>query len=233
MGGAYRIPALYMQSTLLYTNKAPVSAYRGAGRPDIAFAIERLIDQTAAEHNLDPIEFRRRNFIPKEAFPYTTANGTEYDCGDFAAVMNKALTLSDYQGFGSRSDAAKKKGKLRGIGVGYYVEKSGAGSAPKDQVACRFNNDGTLTLYAVTGPSGQGHETAFAQIVGDGLGIDTHSIEYQAGVADQQLIGNGTGGSRSLYGTGSAFNKLVKKVIEKVTPYATCLLYTSPSPRDS
>ena len=220
MGGAYRIPALYMQSTLLYTNKAPVSAYRGAGRPDIAFAIERLIDQTAAEHNLDPIEFRRRNFIPKEAFPYTTANGTEYDCGDFAAVMNKALTLSDYQGFGSRSDAAKKKGKLRGIGVGYYVEKSGAGSAPKDQVACRFNNDGTLTLYAVTGPSGQGHETAFAQIVGDGLGIDTHSIEYQAGVADQQLIGNGTGGSRSLYGTGSAFNKLVKKVIEKVTPYA-------------
>ena len=220
MGGAYRIPALYMQSTLLYTNKAPVSAYRGAGRPDIAFAIERLIDQTAAEHNLDPIEFRRRNFIPKEAFPYTTANGTEYDCGDFAAVMNKALTLSDYQGFGSRSDAAKKKGKLRGIGVGYYVEKSGAGSAPKDQVACRFNNDGTLTLYAVTGPSGQGHETAFAQIVGDGLGIDTHNIEYQAGVADQQLIGNGTGGSRSLYGTGSAFNKLVKKVIEKVTPYA-------------
>ena len=220
MGGAYRIPALYMQSTLLYTNKAPVSAYRGAGRPDIAFAIERLIDQTAAEHNLDPIEFRRRNFIPKEAFPYTTANGTEYDCGDFAAVMNKALTLSDYQGFGSRSDAAKKKGKLRGIGVGYYVEKSGAGSAPKDQVACRFNNDGTLTLYAVTGPSGQGHETAFAQIVGDGLGIDTHSIEYQAGVADQQLIGNGTGGSRSLYGSGSAFNKLVKKVIEKVPPYA-------------
>ena len=220
MGGAYRIPALYMQSTLLYTNKVPVSAYRGAGRPDIAFAIERLIDQTAAEHNLDPIEFRRRNFIPKEAFPYTTANGTEYDCGDFDAVMNKALTQADYQGFSSRRNTAKRNGKLRGIGVGYYVEKSGAGSAPKDQVACRFNNDGTITLFAVTGPSGQGHETAFAQIVGDGLGIETRNISYKAGVADQQLIGNGTGGSRSLYGTGSAFKKLVSAVIEKVTPYA-------------
>jgi len=220
MGGAYRIPALYMQSTLRYTNKVPVSAYRGAGRPDIAFAIERLIDQTAAEHNLDPIEFRRRNFIPKEAFPYTTANGTEYDCGDFDGVMNKALSLADYQGFSSRGDAAKRDGKIRGIGVGYYVEKSGAGSAPKDQVACQFNHDGTITLFAVTGPSGQGHETAFAQIVGEGLGIDTRNIDYQAGVSDQQLIGNGTGGSRSLYGTGSAFYKLVNTVIEKVTPYA-------------
>ena len=221
MGGAYRIPSLYMQSTLLYTNKVPVSAYRGAGRPDIAFAIERLIDQTVAEHNLDPIEFRRKNFISKEMFPYMTANGTEYDCGDFAAVMNKALTLADYQGFDSRNDTAKQSGLLRGIGLGYYVEKSGAGSAPKDQVACQFNNDGSIALFAVTGPSGQGHETTFAQIVGDGLGIGTHNITYQAGVADQQLIGNGTGGSRSLYGTGSAFKQLVKSVIEKATPYAS------------
>jgi len=220
MGGAYRIPALYMQSTLVYTNKVPVSAYRGAGRPDIAFAIERLIDQTAAEHQLDPVGFRRNNFIPAEAFPYTTANGTEYDSGDFVAVMDKALSLSDYQQFGLRRDAAAERGKVRGIGIGYYVEKSGAGSAPKDQVSCRFNADGTLTLFAVTGPSGQGHETTFAQIVGDGLGIATHNIDYQAGVAEQQLVGNGTGGSRSLYGTGSAFKKLIEAVIEKVTPYA-------------
>lgn len=220
MGGAYRIPALYMQSKLMYTNKVPVSAYRGAGRPDIAFAIERLIDQTAAEHNLDPVEFRRKNFIPAGAFPYTTANGTEYDSGDFEAVMDKALSLSDYQEFEQRRDAANKEGKVRGIGIGYYVEKSGAGSAPKDQVSCRFNADGTLTLFAVTGPSGQGHETTFAQIVGDGLGLDPSKIDYQAGVAEQQLVGNGTGGSRSLYGTGSAFKKLVDAVIEKVTPYA-------------
>ncbi len=220
MGGAYQIPALYMQSRLVYTNTLPTTAYRGAGRPDIAFAIERLIDQTAAEHGLDPVEFRRKNFIPKEAFPYTTANGSEYDCGDFSAVMNKALSISDYQNFHSRRDASKQQGKLRGIGIGYYIEKSGAGSAPKDEVSCRFHSDGSLTLYAMTGPSGQGHETTFAQIVGDGLGIDTGHITYRAGDADHLLVGNGTGGSRSLYGAGSAFKNLVTAVVDKATPYA-------------
>lgn len=220
MGGAYQIPALYMQSKLIYTNKVPVSAYRGAGRPDIAFAIERLIDQTAAEHNLDPVKFRLKNFVPVDAFPYTTANGTEYDCGDFAAVMNRALSLSDYNNFAERQRASQEHGRVRGIGLGYYLEKSGAGSAPKDQVSCRFNTDGSLTLFAVTGPSGQGHETAFAQIVGEGLGIDAAAIRYRAGNAEQQLVGNGTGGSRSLYGTGSAFKNLVDAVIEKAMPYA-------------
>lgn len=220
MGGAYSIPALYMQSTLLYTNTVPTTAYRGAGRPDIAFAVERLIDQTAAEHNLDPVEFRLKNFVPADAFPYTTANGSVYDCGDFAAVLQKALSLSDYRNFHTRREASQQQGKLRGIGIGYYIEKSGAGSAPKDQVSCKFNSDGTLTLFAMTGPSGQGHETAFAQIVGDGLGIDTREISYRAGVASQLLVGNGTGGSRSLYGAGSAFKNLVDEVIEKVTPYA-------------
>ena len=221
MGGAYRIPALYMRSTLVYTNTVPTTAYRGAGRPDIAFAIERLIDQTAAEHSLDPVVFRRKNFIPVEAFPYTTANGTEYDCGDFSAVMDKALSLADYQSFNSRREVSKQQGNLRGIGIGYYVEKSGAGSAPKDEVSCRFHSDGTLTLYAMTGPSGQGHETSFAQIVGEGLGIDTKNIAYRPGDGDQLLVGNGTGGSRSLYGTGSAFKNLVAAVIEKVMPIAS------------
>ena len=228
MGGAYRIPALYMQSKLIYTNKVPISAYRGAGRPDIAFAIERLIDQTAAEHNLDPVEFRLKNFIPVDAFPYTTANGTQYDCGDFASVMNRALSLSDFNNFAERQRASHEHGKVRGIGLGYYLEKSGAGSAPKDQVSCRFDNDGSLTLYAVTGPSGQGHETAFAQIVGEGLGIETAGIRYRAGNAEQQLVGNGTGGSRSLYGTGSAFKNLVDAVIEKAMPYAADYLSVDP-----
>ncbi len=220
MGGAYQIPALYMQSTLVYTNKVPVTAYRGAGRPDIAFAIERLIDQTAAEHQLDPVEFRKKNLISKEAFPYTTANGTKYDCGDFEAVLDKALDLAEHSSFSQRQTAAGLQQKVRGMGVGYYVEKSGAGGAPKDQVSCKFNNDGTLVLFAVTGPSGQGHETAFAQIVGEGLGISVNRISYQAGDVKQQLIGNGTGGSRSLYGTGSAFKNLISVVIEKAMPYA-------------
>lgn len=224
MGGAYRVPALYMQSLLVVTNTTPVSAYRGAGRPDIAFAIERLIDHAAAEHGLDPVRFRRDNFIKSDEFPYTTANGTEYDCGDFNAVLNKALTLADYSGFSARRTKAASEGKVRGIGIGYYVEKSGAGGAPRDEVSCRFNGDGTLTLFAVSGPSGQGHETAYAHIVGEGLGLLPAQICYQAGDPGQTLVGNGTGGSRSLYGTGSAFKNLIGVILAKASPLAAQLL---------
>ena len=118
MGGAYRVPALYMESKLVWTNTLPVSAYRGAGRPDIAFAIERLIEHTAREHKLDPVAFRKQNFIPRDAFPYTTANGTEYDCGDFHGVLDTALKLSDYDSFATRASEAEANGKLRGIGIG-------------------------------------------------------------------------------------------------------------------
>lgn len=224
MGGAYRVPALYMQSELIFTNTVPVSAYRGAGRPDIAFAVERLIDHAAAQHNLDPVEFRRQNFIKRDEFPYTTANGTEYDCGDFHTVLNKALASADYESFAARRQSSAGKGLLRGIGIGYYVEKSGAGGAPKDQVSCRFNADGTLLLQAVSGPSGQGHETAYAKIVGNGLGIDPQKISYRAGSDSEHLIGNGTGGSRSLYGTGSAFKNLVDEIIRVGTGFAATAL---------
>ncbi len=229
MGGAYRVPALYMRSTLVMTNTSPVSAYRGAGRPDIAFAIERLIDQAVTDHGLDPVDFRRSNFIKKEDFPYTTANGTVIDCGDFNSVLDKALDLADYQTFSQRRRASLASGRLRGIGIGYYVEKSGAGGAPKDEVSCRFNADGTLTLFAVSGPSGQGHETSYAQIVGEGLGIDPQLISYQAGNPGQSLVGNGTGGSRSLYGTGSAFKNLIDNIIAAATPVAAIHLNVKPA----
>lgn len=224
MGGPYRVPALHMQSKLVWTNAVPISAYRGAGRPDIAFAIERLIDHSAAELSIDPIAFRKQNFIPADAFPYTTANGSEYDCGDFHGVLDKALQLANYDGFPARAEKAQAKGLLRGIGIGYYLEKSGAGGAPKDQVTCRFLADGTLHLFGVSGPSGQGHETAFAQIVGDRLGIEQHTISFTATDASKNLVGNGTGGSRSLYGTGSAFRNLADKIIELATPLAAAAL---------
>lgn len=224
MGGAYRVPALYMQSRLIMTNTAPVSAYRGAGRPDIAFAVERLIDHAAAEHNLDPVEFRRRNFIDRKEFPYTTANGTIYDCGDFHTVLDKAMELADYENFELRQKTAQSRGRLRGIGIGYYLEKSGAGGAPKDQVSCHFDAQGKLSLHAVSGPSGQGHETAFAKIVGSGLGIDPQLISYRAGSDSDRLIGNGTGGSRSLYGTGSAFKNLVAEIVGVASPLAAEVL---------
>ena len=220
MGGAYEIPALHMQSTLYYTNKVPVSAYRGAGRPDIALAVESMIERVATEHNLDPVVLRRKNFVQREAFPYTTANGSTYDCGDFEAVLEKALTLADYNGFSHRRQQALANGRYLGIGIGYYLEKSGAGGAPKDQVSCTFNSDGTVTLHAVSGPSGQGHETAYAKIFGQGLGIDTKLIRYAPGEGAAALVGNGTGGSRSLYGTGSAFYNLVSVVIDTAKPFA-------------
>jgi aerobic carbon-monoxide dehydrogenase large subunit len=125
MGGVYAVPALFMTSKLAFTNTVPVSAYRGAGRPDIAFAIETLIDAAAAEHGFDPLALRRKNFIAKTAFPYKTANGTVYDCGDFEGVMNKALKLADYDGFAARKKQSEAQGKLRGIGVACYLEASG------------------------------------------------------------------------------------------------------------
>ncbi len=223
MGGVYRVPALHMRSRLWYTNTVPVSAYRGAGRPDIAFAIERLIDQACADHGLDPVAFRKKNFIPKDAFPYKTANGTTYDSGDFEGVLDHALALADWSGFAARRDEAARRGKLRGIGFACYLEASGGGGAT-DQVAARFGKDGRLTLYAVSGPSGQGHETSFAQIVSELTGIAYERIRYRASDPSVPLAGNGTGGSRTLYGIGSAFKNLGAALVERARPHAATAL---------
>ena len=158
MGGVYDIPALHSRQELVFSNTVPVSAYRGAGRPDIAYAIERLIDQAAAEHGFDRVELRRRNMIRKDAFPYTTAVGTVYDCGDFEGTMLQALAMADYAGFAARRAQSEQRGMLRGFGWGCYIEASGAGGAPKDAVAAKFGDAGHIQLYGVTGPSGQGHE---------------------------------------------------------------------------
>jgi aerobic carbon-monoxide dehydrogenase large subunit len=219
MGGVYQVPALYMSSRLVFTNTVPVSAYRGAGRPDVAFAIETLIDAAAAEHGFDCIALRRKNFIPKNAFPYITANGTTYDCGEFETVMDKALVMADYDGFALRREQSSRHGKLRGIGVASYLEASGGG-ATKDNVLGRWDANARLTLYGVTGPSGQGHETSFAQLVADGLGLALHDVRYRASDPTKAITGNGTGGSRSLYGVGSAFKVLIARMIDKAAPYA-------------
>lgn len=223
MGGVYRVPALFARQELIFTNTVPISAYRGAGRPDIAYAIERLIDQAAAEHGLDRLELRRRNFIPRDAFPYTTANGTVYDCGDFEGTLDKALALADIAGFGARRARSQQEGKLRGWGLGCYLEASGAGAAPKDMVRARFL-DNAIQLFGVTGPSGQGHETSFSQIVADGLGVSTDVLRYKASDPGQELVGNGTGGSRSLYGAGSAFKVMVQRLQAQACEQAARLM---------
>ena len=223
MGGVYRFPALFAHTRIVHTNAVPVSAYRGAGRPDIAYAIERLVDHAAAEHGFDPIELRRRNFIPPEAMPYKTANGTTYDCGEFEKVMDKGLHLADWKGFAERRERSKRDGKLRGIGIATFLEISAPGVAPKDQAFARFDQAGELHLYIVSQTTGQGHETAFVRILGEGLGLadaELARIRVHEGDPDLQVVGNGTGGSRSLYGAGSAVKLLGPKLIETAKPAA-------------
>jgi carbon-monoxide dehydrogenase large subunit len=224
IGGVYRVPALFARTRLAYTNTAPISAYRGAGRPDIAYAVERLVDFAAHQHGFDPIDLRRRNFIPSAAMPYKTANGVTYDSGDFEAVMNDALKHADWKGFPKRRAQAQRAGRLLGVGIATYLEAGGGGAAPKDQVAVTFAADGDMTLYAVTHSSGQGHETVFPEIVASVLGIDTAGIRFHPSPPTAELVGNGTGGSRGVLGTGSAFQVLGEKLIALARPHAAAKL---------
>jgi carbon-monoxide dehydrogenase large subunit len=221
---------MYAHTRIAFSNAVPVSAYRGAGRPDIACAIERLVDHAAAEHGFDPIALRRRNFVPPEAMPYKTANGTTYDCGEFERVMDKALALADWNSFPARRERSKREGKLRGIGVATFLEISAPGLAPKDQAHARFDSSGDLHVYTVSQSTGQGHETAFVRILCEGLGLIHENagerIRVHEGDPDVTIVGNGTGGSRSLYGAGSAVKLLAPKLIETAKPHAAAALGT-------
>jgi carbon-monoxide dehydrogenase large subunit len=167
---------------------------------------------------------RRRNFIPPDAMPYRTANGTTYDCGEFAAVMDKALALADWAGFPVRREQSARAGRLRGIGMASFLEASGAGGAPRDEVFARFDSQGELHLYAVSQSGGQGHETTFVNIVAAELGMSGERMHFHEGDPDLKMVGNGTGGSRSLYGAGSAFKLLGPKIIETAKPHAAAAL---------
>jgi len=229
MGGVYRVPALYARTRLAYTNTAPVSAYRGAGRPDIAYAIERLVDYAAHEHGFDPVGLRRKNLIPREAMPYKTPNAGTYDSGDFEAVMDDALKRADWHGFPKRRAQATRAGRLRGIGIATYLEAGGGGAVPKDQVAVEFDRNGTMTLFALTQSTGQGHETVFPQIVAGTLGIDIKHVRFHPGPPGVDLVGNATGGSRGVLGTGSAFRVLGERLIELARPHAAAKLKVQPN----
>ncbi len=228
MGGVYRVPAMHARTRCAYSNAVPVSAYRGAGRPDIACVIERLVDRAAAEHGFDPVALRRKNFIPPEAMPYRTANGTTYDCGEFEAVMDKALLLADWKGFPARRERSKREGKLRGIGIATFLEASAAGVAAKDQAYARFDASGILHVSCVSQSTGQGHETAFVRILCEGLGVTdprlAERIRIHEGNLDLTVVGNGTGGSRSLYGAGSAVKLLGPRLIATASPHAAAAL---------
>jgi len=218
--GVYRSPAVFVRSRLAYTNTTPISSYRGAGRPDIAYGIERLIDQAAHDHGFDPVELRRRNYIAPAEMPHKTAAGQTYDCGDFPAVLDHALEAADWKGFASRRAQSESRGKLRGIGLASYIEAAAAGAQPKDQTAARFTADGSLTIYCMAGGSGQGHETTFVSIFADALGIPASAVQYRASDPGLAMVGNGTGGSRTTAGQGSSFKLLAQALRDKATPLA-------------
>src|SRR5882672_2397807 len=213
LSGVYDVPAAYARIRLAMTNTAPMAAYRGAGRPIMSYALERLVEHAARELGLDPAEFRRRNFI--RGFPYKIAAGFEYDSGDFEGLMEKALAAADWRGFAARKAESERRGKLRGRGMSTYIEATGAGFAPQDQIEMRWSGDGAVTVYAPTHNHGQGHETTYAQLVSGVLGIPMERIGLRTAGADFYITGNATGGSRSLLAVGGVIflgaQELVKK----------------------
>ncbi len=222
LAGVYRTPALHADVTCSYTNTTPVRPYRGNGRPEAAYVIERLIDEVAAELGADPIEIRRKNLIPADAMPYKTGLTFTYDCGEFERGMNMALEISDYAGFEARRAESRKRGKLRGIGFSNSIERAAAPGTEGAEV--RFDRSGTATIFSGAVNQGQGHETVFKQLVCDKLGMAPEDVSYISGDTDAVFYGEGTGGSRSATLGGSAMLLASDKIIAKATKIAAHML---------
>jgi aerobic carbon-monoxide dehydrogenase large subunit len=214
--GVYDVQAVHVQAKLVVTNTVPTAAYRGAGRPVSSYAIERLVDQAAYELGMDPAEFRRRNLVAKSKFPYKIVTGFEYDCGDFEGVLAKALKAAEWHGFEERRAGSRSRGRLRGRGIATYIEASGAGGfAPYDQASITWEGDGRITLRATSHSHGQGHETAYAQIVCGVLGVPMEAIRLRTADPEMHYVGNPTGGSRSLFGVGSVMLMAAQETVKK------------------
>ena len=213
--GVYAIPVAHARFRVALTNTCLVASYRGAGRPDIAYAVERMVNQAAVEMKIDPAELRRRNFIPTDAFPYTTATGTVYEVADLPGLLQKALTTADYAGFEQRRAASATAGKLRGLGISTVIEASGLGGAPKDEILIEVDADGTVTAYSASQSQGQSHETTMAMIIGDALGIDAERVKLRQTVPEKGIVGNASGGSRTMVGAGSVCKIAADLLIER------------------
>jgi carbon-monoxide dehydrogenase large subunit len=222
LAGVYRTPAIHADVTAVFTHTNPVRPYRGNGRPEAAFVIERMVDLAADRLRIDPAELRRRNTIPPAAMPFKTGLTFTYDSGEFAENMEMALRLADVDGFAARRRESKKRGKLRGLGISNTIERAGAPSFEGAEI--RFDRGGTMTLFTGSINQGQGHETVFKQIVCDRLGLDPGDIQYLQGDTDQVFFGEGTGGSRSATLGGSAVAAASAKVIEKAREIAAFAL---------
>jgi carbon-monoxide dehydrogenase large subunit len=220
--GMYRTPLIEVNTILAVTNTVPVAAYRGAGRPEGNYYMERLIDVAAAEMGLDRVEMRRRNMVTPGEMPWTTPAATIYDSGDFPGLFARALEAADWKGFPARKRESAKRGKLRGRGIGCYLEVT---AAPASEMGgLRFNEDGTVTIVTGTLDYGQGHWSAFAQVLNQKLGIPFESIKLLQGDSDQLIAGGGTGGSKSIMASGSAILEAGDLVIEKGKQIASFVL---------
>ena len=238
LAGVYQTPAIFVQVTGVFTNTLPTDAYRGAGRPEACYVLERLADRAAAELAIDRAEIRRRNLVPASAMPYKTPIGPTYDCGDFPKVFARALDMADYRGFAHRRRHAARAGRLRGIGMACYVESSGV--APSrfagmlgartgffEAALIRVQPDGGIQALLGTHNHGQGHATTLAQILRTRLGVPLGKIEIVEGDTDLVPYGTGTFGSRSIAVGGSALDRAAGKIIAKGKLIAAHLLEAS------
>jgi aerobic carbon-monoxide dehydrogenase large subunit len=238
LAGTYTTPAIYVETKAVFTHTVPVDAYRGAGRPEATFLLERIVDLAADEIGMDPAELRRRNFIPATAFPYQTPVALQYDSGDYGTTLELALRAADYQGFEARRRDAAARGKLRGIGIATYIEACGiapsavvgslgARAGLYEVAEIRVHPTGSVTVFTGTHSHGQGHETTFAQLVVSQLGVPMDQIEVVHGDTAKIPFGMGTYGSRSLPVGGSAMVKAMDKVIAKGKKIAAHLMEAS------
>ncbi len=211
--GVYRTPLIDAAVKCVFTNTTPVGAYRGAGRPEGNYYMERLVDTAAREMGIDRVELRRRNHIRADMIPYKAPSTMEYDSGDFPAILEEALATADYDGFARRRAESRANGRLRGIGIGHYLEVTAP--ANNEMGGIRFEADGSVTIVTGTLDYGQGHATPFAQVLVDALGIPFDRINLLQGDSDQLLAGGGTGGSRSIMNSGGAILAASTEVIEK------------------
>jgi carbon-monoxide dehydrogenase large subunit len=239
LAGQYTTPIVYANVKAVFTNTSPVDAYRGAGRPEATFLVERIVDTAARDMNIDPAELRRRNLVPADAFPYQTPVALQYDSGQYELALDEALKLADYKNFGSRRTDSESRGKLRGIGLSSYIEACGiapsavvgslgAGVGLWESAQVRFNLTGSVTVFTGSHSHGQSHETTFAQVVADKLGVPFENVEIVHGDTGAVPMGMGTYGSRSIAVGGSAIIRCCDKIIEKGKKIAAHLMEASP-----
>jgi len=238
LSGPYDFPAIYAEVKAIFTHTVAVDAYRGAGRPEATYLLERLVDKAARDLKIDPIELRRKNLIRADQFPYQTQVALQYDIGDYQSTLDLALKANDHASYGKRKAASAARGKLRGWGMSTYIEACGiapsalagalgARAGLYEAGTVRVHPTGSVTVFTGTHSHGQGHETTFAQLVAEKLGVSTDNVEVVHGDTDRISFGMGTYGSRSAAVGGSAIVKALDKVIDKGKKIAAHLLEAS------